>query len=225
MDIKAFFNVYVLLFALLIGGLIGLCGYFFSIDQAVAYSLLHEEGTVEQLSALGYFLCVFVLVALGRSDYFREHFPLVAFPMLFGLRELDFDKRFTETGLLQSRIITGDDVLVHERILGLVVMVTILGLAFQALRVYFLSFLKGLLRLDSMALGVALAMAFLVLSKTIDGLGRKLEPFGIIVSEQMTFAVAVVEEVSELGIPFVLIITAVAYFKQQPELSAQPVTA
>lgn len=213
-DIK---NPYFLIFALLLVGLLGLCVYFHMIDMDRAVATLHEGGLIETLSALGYITCLGIMIIMGRLTYVKAHYPLMLIIVLFDLRELDFDKRFTETGLLQSRIFTSADVILTERIIGLLVMALIIGLIIYIVRYYVFAWVSRLIRLDMVAVGVALAMVFMVVSKSIDGLGRKLEPLGIMVNEQAAFTAAVFEEVFELGIPILLIIITVGYFQQSAD--------
>lgn len=209
------------MFALLLLGLLGLCAYFHMIDSERALTILREGGVVETLSALGYLVCLGVMLSMGGLKYLKTHYPLMLVVGLFCLRELDFDKRFTETGLLQSRIFTSGDVALGERIIGLLVMALIISLIVYIVRYYLFAWVSRLIRLDAVAVGVALAMGFIVFSKGIDGLGRKLEPFGIMVSEQVAFSASVFEEVFELGIPVLLIVITVAYCRQsQPKTSS-----
>lgn len=197
--------------------------FFHVVEHDFAAAMLHEGGVVEVFSAIGYGLCVLVMVLFGGGSYLRQHYPLTVLTAMAGLRELDFDKRFTETGLLQSRMFTSGDVALGERLAGLLVMASLIVLGVLIIRRYLMPFLRQLIRFDPVALGVALAFGFAAVSKTIDGLGRKLEPVGIMVSEQINFSAAVVEEVLELGMPVALITATLVFLCRQPQLAYQPV--
>ncbi len=212
MNLRPSFNLYISCLALLTFLLIVLSVWFHVIDQTVAVGMLHEDGWVEMVSPFGYLICLAMMIGFGGWTYLKVHFPFAIFAVLFALRELDFDKRFTETGLLQSRIITDVDVTLFERVIGLLVLGSLLALIIYTVRKYSLVFLRRLRQFDSVALGVFVALGFMGFSKTIDGLGRKLEPFGIMVSEQADFSASVFEEVFELGIPLALAISLIAYF-------------
>lgn len=215
-------NPFLFSYLIVLAGIAALVLYFHSMSHQEAKAMLHEDGLVEQLSAVGYIVCLLAMLWLGKLVFVREHFPLVAFPLVFSMRELDFDKRFTETGLLQSRVFSSPDVALLERVAGVTVMLALVVLILYSVRRYLLPLLRGLVRLDSVAIGVSLAMALMVISKSIDGLGRKLEPLGIFITEQITFEAVVLEEIFELSIPVVLLIVIVAYFRQrQPAASTQ----
>ncbi len=215
-------NPFVFSYLVVFAGIAALALYFHSMSYQEAEDMLHEDGLVEQLSAVGYVVCLLATLWLGKLAFVREHFPLAAFPLVFSMRELDFDKRFTETGLLQSRIFTSPDVALVERLAGVAVVLALVVLIFYSVRRYLLPLVRGLLRLDTVAIGVGLAMGLMVISKSLDGLGRKLEPLGIFVTERISFEAMVLEEVLELGIPTVLLVVIVAYFCQrQPVANTQ----
>jgi hypothetical protein len=209
-----------LLFAVLLAVVLLIVAYFHRIDPEMAMNMLHEDGVVEKLSALGYFACLLVMAFVGGMRYLHAHLPLAALVTLLGMRELDFDKRFTETGLLQSRIFTSADVALLERVIGIGLMLVLVVLAVVVIRRYSVVLLRRLMRFDPAAIGVGLALTLMVLSKTIDGLGRKLQPLGISLTENLAFSAAVFEEVLELGIPVALIIATLAYVKR-PAATAQ----
>ncbi len=167
---------------------------------------LREGGGVESASALLY--AVPILLCLTGGNLRRNWMtPLLLAAM--ALRELDADKRFTSEGVLGIKILTHDTAL-WEKVLGLVVVVTLLAALWLLLRRYGRTFAAGVASLRPWALYLAGGLVLAAVTKSIDGLGRKLRPLGIDVSEAVNSNAGRVEEVLELGIPVLLAMSAVA---------------
>ncbi|QUJ76877.1 hypothetical protein KDD17_02105 [Sulfitobacter albidus] len=62
-------------------------------------------------------------------------------------------------------------------------------------------FVAGLLRAQPACFAALIGILFIGVYKAIDGLARKLEPFGVTLSEAFNHTIAVIEEIGELGIP------------------------
>ena len=63
------------------------------------------------------------------------------------------------------------------------------------------AFIRGIAARRSASIAVLAGLVFAVLSKTIDGLDRKLEPLGVSFSSATNQTFSVLEEVGEMGIP------------------------
>ena len=182
--------------------------------------LLAESGPIEQLSALGYFCCVFYMAVRGGRAYLTRYSYLVALITLFGCRELDFDKRFTTMGVLKSRFYLSTDIPVFEKLIGLIVIALIIWSVAMIVRNHISSFLEGLRLVSVEATGVAAALLLLGFSKSIDGIARKLAPLGVDVSDRVSFLAGAIEEVMELGIPLLMIIVFHAWNHKNESLKA-----
>ncbi len=167
---------------------------------------MREGGGVESASALLYLGPL--LVTLRHPDLGRMWMP----PLLLGamaLRELDFDKRFTSEGLLSIKVFTYDTAL-WEKALSVLVLATLAAALVLLLRRRAGAFLRNLARRRHWALYLAAGLALTVVSKSIDGLGRKLEPWGIDLAAAVNDRAGQIEEALELGIPVFLLMAALA---------------
>lgn len=183
-----------------------------SLSRSTQEAVLTEGGPIETLSAIGYVVVAGLLVALMVREGRARAWPLVGLLLVMGARELDLDKRpFTE-GLLKSRQYLGDAVPLAERLASLALLAGIVVLLVLAVRRYGRRTLRGVASLRPAPLLVATGLALAVVTKAIDGLDRKLAPFGISVGEPAMRLVGLVEEIGELGIPlaFTLAIPLVA---------------
>lgn len=178
-------------------------------DFAVApesVSLTREAGPVELCSA-GFYLLALAALCM-RSTVARAWPGMIALLAMF-LRELDADKRFTSEGLLSTKIFvyeTAD----WEKFLAAVVLLTLLAsigiLAWRGGP----KLARALVRRRPWAGYFALAAVLAVISKSIDGLGRKLAEFGITVPNAVSARAGRMEEWMELGIPVLLVISILA---------------
>ena len=170
---------------------------------ALGEARFSEGGAIEMGSAAGYVLALAVLAA--RAPPLRTAWPAAALLLAAAARELDLDKRLTDPGLLQSRLYTGDAPLA-VKLAGAAVVLAILAAALALALRDGPRWVRGLMAGARRAWWVAAALALAVVSKSLDGLGRKLRPLGIDVPATVDRAAALCEEVLELGIPLALIL-------------------
>ncbi|MEP5762787.1 MAG: hypothetical protein ABJ327_26400 [Litoreibacter sp.] len=170
-----------------------------------------EGGLVETLSAILSFVSFGIL--LGKGEIVA--WPFAVMLLAFGLRELDLDKKpFTE-GLLKSRQYIGDTVPMPERVISAVVLITILIAFVLTIKRGAKPLMRGLANQNGIAWCVGLALVLAVTAKTVDGLARKLEPFGIALSETLSKNLALYEETAELGMALALLFAVFAWFPKQ----------
>ncbi|SNX68802.1 hypothetical protein SAMN05878503_102288 [Cereibacter ovatus] len=130
------------------------------------------------------------------------HIPLLL--ALFAMRELDFDKRFTEQGVLKLRYYTGPGPF-SEKIVGILVIGVILAVVWALLRRNLRDWLARLARRETGAWLVAAAILVVGVAKSIDGLDRKLAPLGIDVPAIVAQRSGRIEELLELAFVLLLI--------------------
>ena len=208
-------NRYLRAYAVLALGLLLLCGLVLNLGDRHGQLLMGESGPIEVASAVGYFACALYMIARGGRDFLVSRGYFVVLTLLFGFRELDFDKAFTTMGILKSRFYLSSDVPIPEKVIGLLVIALIFWTVFQLLRNHFVEFLQGLKQRAPVALGVGLIFFLLAFSKSIDGLARKLKPFGIETSAEVSRWAGSVEEVLELGIPIYMVLTFHAWLSRR----------
>ena len=174
--------------------------------------LLKEGGLIESVSAIGYFLCAATLIYKGGLSYLKERYYLIIIIVFFMLRELDFDKKFGFK-IFKLRSYTGPTEPFAAKVLGAIFVFFLLYLLFKIIRVHAKDFLLDLRKGTTVSVGVFIAGCLIVVSKTLDGLARKLA--GVVeISKQTDIYASALEEVLELGIPIILLLTILAYFQR-----------
>lgn len=192
-----------------------------TLDNATRKALLSEDGPVEIASAALYFVCCAYLLLKGGLAFFKRYPYFVVIPLLFGMRELDFDKRFTTIGVLKSKFYVSPLEPWHTKLivimLGLAVIMLIVMMIKKHLKALWESVRSG----GDMGIGVVLVLAMLVVSKSLDGLERKCTSIGLSVSPLIAKYSSVVEEIIELGIPVIMLVLFSHYFSQQEQADSQ----
>lgn len=203
------------------GGVLAFLFLFFvhvvAMDPESERMLLKENGPVELLSALLHFACFGLFLVEGRLAFFKRHYYLVLLPLLFGLRELDFHKRFTTMDLFKSRFYMSPAVPFQEKMIGVVVLLGILFLVFMLCKNHIVRWGAGLRARDTVAWGVLLTIALMGGSKTLDGLQRKMASMGWQLSDTLARHSTSLEEILELGLPLMMIVTVLTHFHLRRE--------
>lgn len=172
---------------------------------------LREGGGVETASALLYLGPLWV--TLRRPDRGRI-WPVPLLLAAMALRELDFDKRFTTEGLLGLKVFSHDTA-PSEKALAALVIVTLAVALVLLLRRHGRRFLRALAHRRPWALWLAAGLALAAISKSLDGLGRKLGAWGIDIAAATNDRAGRIEEVLELGLPVLLLMAAIAAARER----------
>ena len=162
-----------------------------------------EHGPLETASFLLYlvgaagFLWLWPRMALGGAWH------VTALLLLFAARELDWDKKFTDKGVLQSALYTGDYPLM-QKLAGGAVILLVLAILYRFLRHGAGPFFRALRGGELWAWSAFAAVMITVATKSVDGIDRKLTPMGIDLGPGLIQAFAVAEESGELLSPLLL---------------------
>lgn len=172
--------------------------------------MMNEGGWVETASWVAYFVAAFfILLKTLRSP---SRWSMLVCTMLLGMRELDFDKRFTTMGIFKSRFYSSSEVPISEKLIALVITAAIVTALFFLVKDHLKPFIQKVKARSGASCTVLLAGGLLVFAKSIDGLSRKLEPFGIEPSDAVNRIAGSVEECFELTGALLVIVAAVGAY-------------
>ncbi|MEM9394911.1 MAG: hypothetical protein AAGA38_13710 [Pseudomonadota bacterium] len=192
---------------------IAFCGYGM-LTGTSAYDFVQESGVIENASVVIFFCGALGFVVLRPDLAFGRGWHVLVIMLLFAARELDFDKRFTEKGVLQSRLYSGDYPL-EQKLIGAAVVLLILWTVYRLVRYGWRPFLRGLRDGSLWAWIIAAACVTVAISKSLDGAGRKLAPYGIELSPETDFTLVVLEEVGELGFGLLLVFAICSWVRSE----------
>lgn len=171
-------------------------------------ALLAESGWIESLTAFGFIAAAGMLLVLRRPTSTEWWGPVLL--IACALRELEMHRRFTTMSILKSRFYLSDGVPLGEKLAGLLVLCLLALGCCRLLWYHRLSFWHGL-KTGSLAAGcVASAVFVLVLSQSIDGVARKLAPWGVELSDIQVRIWGAFEEIIECAIPLLLMTATLA---------------
>jgi len=165
---------------------------------ADAEPLIQEGGFIETASALGYFLAVVILlVRFPARTCWQQSLLLI----IFGLRELDFHEKLTTIKMTKSRFYISSEVPLYEKLIVIILILLLVYVVYGLVRRHKIILSNAFRKSDNSAMCILFGICFMVLSKLIDGIGRKLSGIGIELSNNSELLFAVFEEVYELSIP------------------------
>lgn len=176
---------------------------------------IKEGGIIETLSAIGYFVAALFILLKGKWSYISRYYYFFILIILFGLRELDFHKKFTTMGIFKSKFYLSNSVPLFEKFIGLLVILLVLYMFVSIINNHSKGFFIKIKKISPVHIGLLITFFLLFFSKTIDGLGRKLAKLNISIDEQTSIYFNLIEEVLELGIPLLIIATLIIYFRSK----------
>lgn len=206
---KSYLPIWIVLFA---GAIITVIVSEF-ISPATANALLKEGGWIETASWISYFVAAALILVLMLR--FPNRWCLAVATMLLGMRELDFDKRFTTMGIFKSRFYGSEEVPLGEKLIAALITAAIVVTLFFVIKEHLLPFIKRIGKREGASWSVLLAGGLLVFAKSIDGLSRKLEPFGIEPSDAVNRIAGSVEECFELSAALLIVVGAAGALRQR----------
>ncbi|PID75758.1 MAG: hypothetical protein CSB23_02010 [Deltaproteobacteria bacterium] len=188
-------------------------GFLFDMENSSVW--VEEDGIIETLSAVGYFLCILFMVFKGGLAYLNRYYYFFLLILVFALRELDFHSKFTTMGILKTYFYISDTVPIYEKIIGLVVIVLIISLVSTIANKHSRRFFRELRQKTPLALSISLVFLTLVLSKSLDGIRGKLSALGVVTGPHFSANMRLIEETLELGIPLLIMTSLHLYFSQE----------
>jgi hypothetical protein len=218
-------KIYFSIFAAVLVLLLSLFWMVLTLDESTRKGLLTEGGPIEMSSALLYFVCFGLICYRGGLRFFKSYAYLALVPLLFGMREFDLDKAFTTTGIFKTRFFTRADVPFYEKIFGFLLIAALLYMVYALIRHQTKNYLRGIIAFTPLAVGATLIAGLVLVSKTLDGLERKLESVGVSVGPLVAEHSSDLEEILELGIPIIMLLTFWNYFSQRSEEAEQALVA
>lgn len=166
--------------------------------------IFKEGHAIELVSGLYLLAAAALLVVTQPAHSLGRQWHLPVILVLMALREFDLDKRLTSEGILQLRLYTEPSPW-GEKLAGAMIVALILVCGWRLLRHTMPDFLRGLRAGSPASLLCLAAGVMLVLSKTLDGLGRKLAALGYRITEDANQFASRTEELLELGVAMMLV--------------------
>ena len=175
-------------------------------------SLKREGGGLEWSAVVLQLLAAATFFAVVPARLWAPLFHLPSLFVLFAARELDFDKAFTQSGILSLRFYSGDSALTAKLIGGAFALFAAFVLL-RTLRYGLPAAWRAFRAREPWPWFAVLAAVLIVFVKTLDGLGRKLADFGIGISDEVNKAASMIEEIGESFLPILCILALLSRWK------------
>ena len=179
-------------------------------------SFKREGGGLETASAVLYFAVIYAFFRHVPARLWASLFQIPGLMALFAMREFDMDKAFTQSGIMSIKFYSGDSSLV-AKLIGGAVAVLALYILYRVVRFGAPAAWRGIRGGESWPWFAALAGVIVVATKSIDGLGRKMLDFGIVISEDLDLLASSAEEIGEAFIPVCALLAVLARWKGRSE--------
>jgi hypothetical protein len=192
-------------------------------DDPLKRMIIHEGGLVENATVLAYFLCLLSLIINSGLQNIQKMWTLYISISLLMLREMDFHDRFTTLGIFKIKFFLSPHVPGVEKAIGILVILLIIFIAYRFYKQYFRYFLQKLQERKPFTFYIIFSICYMGIAFGLDGLPRKLESIGVTGPERVISICNTTEEVFELMIPVMFMMSILAFFHQQKlESTIQP---
>ncbi len=181
------------------------------LPSGLAILIVKENGPIEDLSALGYFLVAWWLARAGWLLRVKDGFSAGFLIALLGLRELDMHTRFTTMGIFKTRYYISPQVPGGEKLIVSIIVLIIFVIAIRYLYRNTRELWTELHRWSMSAISLAAAACCIIVSKMLDSLSGPIEPLVACFSNEPRTVLRISEETLELAIPAYLLLAAYFY--------------
>lgn len=171
--------------------------------------LASEGGPIEWATVACYAAALGYIVFRGLYEKTKWIFWLV---VVFMMRELDFDARFTGGKITKLEFYLAPDLRLLQALYAIALLGGFLFVIFMVIKSYGRSFAAEVREWTPIGLAASLALMTIAFSKLMDGPRRKASYVGIDLSEQAIVIFQIVEESLELLIPLMIIVGLSHYY-------------
>lgn len=176
-------------------------------DYFLVFFLASESSPIQSFSVVGYFIAFATAIILQLQGRITFGVGAAVIFLSMGLRELDFNERFTTMGIMKSRFYLSDIVPIKEKIIVLMIVLPLVCFIAVFLKKNFRFFLAALKTRNKAALLAANGILFTIIAKLIDS------------NSSILFCIT--EETMELAIPYFFLCAMLLYAKGERENSIQ----
>jgi hypothetical protein len=204
-------KVYLFVMAVIVVGMISCFVGTELVDESQRTLLFSDNGFIKKASVIGYLAVLMVILAQGGWGYLKSHAYIFILVTGLGLGEMHFDTKFTGMSIFGRKFYLTPEVPFSVKIFGFLIIVIILICIILLVKKHLRSFMADCLK-EIVPMSAGISLLFLIMSKSIDDLAWKLHKLGINISHQMSASAESIEEIIELGIPLMLLISTIAFF-------------
>lgn len=174
--------------------------------------LIRENGLVENATVVFYIAGTIASWIYAKKRILKHGINIGIMLMLLALRELDFQKMFTDISISKTKFYFSPDIPLLTKIFFGAIVFLILIFVFSFMIKNLKAFLKGVIERKDWAISAMSGVFFLIFSKLLDSGRRFLKSLDII-TYGYNDVVKAMEETAELAIPIFFLISIIQYVK------------
>ncbi len=178
--------------------------------------IVAESGFMENAQFLGYIACAIISWIYAKKGLWLSGLSGGAIFAVFALRELDFQKRFTEMSVTKTSFFINPEITLTVKLVSSAVLVSILILIFFFAKKNYKKLFDSIGSAETWAYTSSIGIALLPISVVLDSLHRWLKDFGIIITEFQHLMIKLSEEMVELLIPLFFLMALLQWKKEAP---------
>ena len=190
--------------------LIGLIIFLFNLKTKLFLLVINEKGPIETISYIGYFVALIIALWLTKQKFLNDNYLISLILLILGLRELDFQKRFTTYSITGTKLYFASEASIQVKIIAFTILLGVITVLILFLKRYLIKYLIDCKNLAPHTFITLPIFLLLLLSKLFDKSLTTFKDLGLLVSHDVMKLSLVLEESVEVIIPL-LIIHALMY--------------
>ena len=204
-------------FAVLV--LVTIVAILFSPESLITYLIIKEWGPVENAQVIFYATGALVSWIYARQKIWDGGYHGSLILLIFAMRELDFQKKFTGISITRTKYYYNFDAPLSAKLLCALIVIGIIVLFILFIKKHFKVFLQNVRTRKNWALSVFAGLVSMIIAIFTDSSLRVLESLGIESTNNVNLLKIALEELFELATPFFFLNALLVYGSQTTTLT------
>jgi hypothetical protein len=205
MNIRKAFQIFMLL--LVAGYLLSLI----ALPERIIMKIIREKGPIENAQVILYLTGAIIAWVYAKHMIWTDGLSGSFILLLFAMRELDFQKKFTGISITRTKYYFHSDASLSSKIIFGIIICGVILFVLSFLVRNAKPFFRALHAGSAWARSALAGLLSIFLANLVDSAPRLLDTLGVETFQKMSFYKTAVEELCELAIPFFLLNALLLY--------------
>jgi hypothetical protein len=178
-------------------------------------AFVKESGFIENAQVLCYVACAIISWVYAKKKLWKSGLSGGIIFMVFALRELDIQKRFTIMSVTKTKFFISPEVTLNAKLISGAVITSILIILILFIRKNYATLFNGLRAAEKWAFSTITGIVLIGVAVVLDSLIKQLKDFGIIIVKEIEYLLMMKmsEEMVELAIPIFFLMALLQWRK------------
>jgi hypothetical protein len=173
-----------------------------------------ESGAVENIQVILYVIGALVSWTYARRRIWDNGYQGSLILLTFAMRELDFQKKFTEISMTRTKYYFHSNATLFSKIICALILISIIVVFVVFIKKNFMVFIQNVKAHKNWALSIFAGLLSMMIAIFVDSSLRNLELLGIEAVKHVDILKTAIEELFELAIPFFFLNALLLYGTQ-----------